>query len=44
MVVCKRERSRYRVKIGEIEIKQVKKFNYLGSIITEDGKCDAEIR
>uniref|UniRef100_A0AAQ6A1U7 ribonuclease H n=1 Tax=Amphiprion ocellaris TaxID=80972 RepID=A0AAQ6A1U7_AMPOC len=25
-------------------IKQVEKFNYLGSLITDDGRCDAEIR
>ena len=44
MVVCKRERPRCRLKIGEFEIKQVGKYNYLGSIITEDGTCDTEIR
>ena len=44
IVVCKRERPRCRLKIGEIEIKQVRKFNYLGRIITEDGKCDGKIR
>ena len=25
-------------------IKQVRKFNYLGSLLTSDGKCDSEIR
>ena len=25
-------------------IKQVEKFNYLGRLITDDGKCDAEIK
>ena len=43
MIVRTRERPRCRLQIGEVEIKQVGKFNYLGSILTEDGKCDTKI-
>ena len=28
----------------DTKIKQVQKFKYLGSVLTEDGKCDAEIK
>ena len=34
----------YVLNIGNTSIKQVKSFNYLGSMITEDGKCDSEIK
>jgi len=27
-----------------IKIQQVDKFNYLGSLLTSDGKCDTEIK
>ena len=37
-------KTQCKVKIGDEEIKQVEKFNYLGSLITSDGKCDAEIK
>jgi hypothetical protein len=33
-----------RLSIGDTTIKQVQKFDYLGSIITEDGKFDKDIR
>ena len=44
MVVNKRESPQCQVKVGEIDIEQVTKFNYLGSFRTEDGKSDIEIR
>ena len=44
MVVSKRENPHCEVKVGDIDIEQVTKFNYLGSFLTEDGKCDMEIR
>ncbi len=44
MVVSKRRNPRRRLHIGDVEIKQVEKFNYLGSMLTEDGKCDTEVR
>ena len=31
-------------KIDQIKIKQVNTFNYLGSLITDDGKCDSKIK
>lgn len=33
-----------RLQVGNTKIKQVEKFEYLGSIITEDEKCDTGIR
>ena len=45
MVIKKeKEKTQCKVKIGDEEIKQVEKFNYLGSLITSDGKCDSEIK
>ena len=32
------------VDIGGQTVKQVSSFRYLGSLVSEDGKCDAEIR
>ena len=42
MVVSKRESPACALKIGYITIKQVQKFNYLGSLLPESGKCDEE--
>ena len=45
MVIKKeKEKTQCKVKIGDEEIKRVEKFNYLGSLITSDGKCDTEIK
>ena len=44
LVVSKRESPKCSLKIGDVIIKQVAKFNYLGSTITENGKCDDEIK
>ncbi len=44
MVVSKTISPQCQLHIGETIIKKVKSFNYLGSLITEDGKCDSEIR
>ena len=38
MVVSKRESPACMLKIGDNTIKQVQKFNYLGSLLTENGK------
>ena len=32
------------MRVEEVTIKQVKKFNYLGIVITSDGKCGTEIK
>ena len=44
MIVSKRESPACTLKIGDDTIKQVQKFNYLGSLLTENGKCDEEIK
>ena len=45
MVVSKRESSVCALKIGDNTIKHdIQKFNYLGSLLTENGKCDEEIK
>ena len=44
MVISKQSDQLCRLKIEDTEIKQVKSFNYLGSLITDDGKCDSEIK
>ena len=44
MVVSKRESPACTLKIGDNTIKQVWKFNYLGSLLTENGKCEEEIK
>ena len=44
MVVSKRKSPRCELQIGDVTIQKTKKFNYLGSLITEDGRCNAEIR
>lgn len=44
MVACKRDNSRCELQIEDLRIKQVQRFNYQGSLITEDGKCDTETR
>ena len=44
MVVSKQTGVNCHLEIGNEKIKQVKSFKYLGSIITEDGKCEKEIK
>jgi len=44
MVISKKQSSYCRLLIGNDQIQQVDKFNYLGSYITESGKCDIEIK
>lgn len=34
------ERTKHQ-KVGDIKIKQAEKFEYLGRVLTEGGKCDA---
>ena len=43
MVISKKTlKSKFTLEIGGNRIGQADKFNYLGSIITNDGKCDSE--
>ena len=45
MVISKSKiRQRCNLNVEGNNIKQVEKFNYLGSVITDTSKCDAEIR
>lgn len=42
-VVSKRNSLTCELQIGNTKIKQVQKFNYLRSVLTEDRKCNAKI-
>src|SRR5215469_6138849 len=45
MVISRTDRnSRANIRIEDNLIKQVGRFNYLGSLINEDGRCEDEIR
>lgn len=44
MVIGKKDGPRCELYLNGTLIKQVEKFIYLGSVITENGKCDPEIR
>ena len=42
MVVCRDETPDVRIVVNGLE--QVKKFKYLGQWITDDGRCECEIK
>src|SRR5688572_23803242 len=44
MVISKKISPKCELNLDGSKIKQVEKFNYLGSLITEDGRCDGEIK
>ena len=45
MVISKKEDNpRVDISIDNTNIKQVQSFNYLGSLITSDGRCEKEIK
>ena len=44
MRISRRKRSVLNIIIEGKNVEQVKKFRYLGVIITEDGRCDVEIK
>ena len=44
MAVSKKESAACALKIGDNATKQAQKFNYLGSLSPENGKCDEEIK
>ena len=44
MVVSRKDSPNCDLKFGDIKIKQVKKFRYLRSMLTKDGKCDTKIQ
>ena len=43
-VTKRRERLAVNMSIEGVALKQVGKFRYLGSFVSEDGRCDGEIR
>ena len=45
MVVCRDETPNVKIVInGQVKIAQVKKFKYLGQWVTDDGRCECEIK
>lgn len=42
IIINKRESSRCEQHLGDVKIKQVQKYNYLGRVQTDDGKFNAE--
>ena len=44
MVVCRDETPDVRIAINGQVLEQVKKFKYLGQWITDDGRCECEIK
>ena len=44
MVACRDETPDVRIVVNGHVIKQLKKFKYLGQWITEDGRCECEIK
>ena len=44
MVISKKESPRCDLRIRDAHIKQVQKFNYLGSVVTSDDRCNTEIK
>lgn len=43
MLVSKRDRPIWKLQIGDVKTKPVQKFNYLGILSTDDGKCNTGI-
>ena len=44
MVISKKGNKIVKILINGEEIEQVQQFRYLGSVLTEDGRCEQEIR
>ena len=44
MIISKRECNKSNLRIGNTALKQAQKYIYLGSLITQNGKCDEEIK
>jgi len=42
MAIAKKVKKKVKITISGIEIEQVKQFRYLGSVITENGRCKQE--
>ena len=44
MVVSKEERKEVRITIDGQRVEQVPQFKYLGAWMTEDGRCELEVK
>lgn len=44
MIVSKKMQPNFDLRIRDMRIKQAHKFNYLGIVVIDDGKCDKEIQ
>lgn len=44
MVIDKKEKVRCKIKVDGKELEQVKEYKYLGTWITDDGRCEEEVR
>ena len=44
MIISKRECNKSTLRIRSTALKQAQKYIYLGSLITQNGKCDEEIK
>lgn len=42
--VIKNDSPKWKLCIGDVKIKQAHKFNNLDGVVTDDVKCDTEIR
>lgn len=42
--VIKKDSPKWKLCIGDVKTKQAHKFNSLGGVVTDDVKCDTEIR
>lgn len=43
MVIHKTDSQRYELQIGDIRSKQVQRFNYMGSVQTDEEKFDSNV-
>jgi len=44
MVISKTGNKTVEVRIGQYKVEQVKQFKYLGAMITEDGRCEQDVK
>ena len=44
MVISKKEGVKCSIKLNEVELEQVSRYKYLGSLIMEDGRCEEELK
>ena len=44
MVISRDGLAEVKINVDGVQLEQVKRFKYLGQIITDDGRCDAEVK